>query len=168
MHAHANQLSQSKVRAAMPDISGTVNASPAASHEGKGAGGAATASLDAGDGAGRRGGELARAGGSPAARPRVPQALALDAGVPVKAPRLISETKPVYPATARQARVDGNVVVRIVIDKAGNVVDARAIAGPEVLRGAAVDAVRQWRYEPSTLNGQPVPVQMPVTIPFRR
>jgi periplasmic protein TonB len=119
-------------------------------------------------GAGRRGGELAGAGGSPAARPRMSQALALDAGVPVKAPRLVSETKPVYPATARQAGVDGNVVVRIVIDKAGNVVDARAIAGPEMLRGAAVDAVRQWRYEPSTLNGQPVPVQMPVTIPFRR
>jgi len=96
------------------------------------------------------------------------QALAVDAGVPVKAPRLISETKPVYPATARQAGVDGNVVVRIVIDKAGNVVDARAIAGPEMLRGAAVDAVRQWRYEPSSLNGQQVSVQMPVTIPFRR
>ena len=168
MPERANQLSQSKVRAAMPGVSGTVNASPVASREGKGAGGAGAASRDAEDRAGRRSGELAGAAESPAARPRVSQALALDAGVPVKVPRLISETKPVYPATARQAGVDGNVVVRIVIDKAGNVVDARAIAGPEMLRGAAVDAVRQWRYEPSILNGQPVSVQMPVAIPFRR
>ena len=168
MPARASQLSQSKGRAAMPHVSGTVNAGPVASREEKGARGAAGASLDARDGAGKRGDDLAGAGVSQPARPRVPQALALDAGVPVKAPRLISETKPDYPATARQAGVDGNVVVRIVIDKAGNVVDARAIAGPEMLRGAAVDAVRQWRYDPSSLNGQPVSVQMPVTIPFRR
>lgn len=165
---NANKLSQSKLRAAVPEVSGTVNASPVASREGTGAGGAAAASLDVADGAGKRGGEPAVAAGSPATRPRVSQALALDTGVTVRAPRLISETKPVYPVTAQQAGADGNVVVRIVIDKAGNVVDARAVAGPEILLGAALDAVRQWRYEPSMLNGRPVPVQMQVTIPFSR
>jgi len=167
MSPHASQLPQSKVRAGIPEVSGAVNASPVAPREGKGAGSAATASLDVGDGTAQRGGDPAGAGGLPATRPHVSQALALDTGLLVKAPRLFSETKPVYPAAARQAGVDGNVVVRIVIDKAGNVVDARAIAGPEILRGAALDAVRQWRYEPSILNGQPVSVQMPVTIPFR-
>ena len=166
--AHANQPSQPKARAAQPDVSGTVNARPVASREGKTAEIAAGAPPAAGDVRGSRGGAASGTGGSPEVTPRASQAVVAGAGGSVKAPRVISETKPVYPATARQAGVEGSVVVRIVIDKAGNVVDAKAIAGPEILRGAAVDAVRQWRYEPSILSGQPVSVQMPVTIPFRR
>ena len=75
---------------------------------------------------------------------------------------------PVYPAIARQANVEGNVVVRVVIDKAGNVSDVHAISGPPLLRQAAVDALRQRKYEPSRLNGQPISIEMLVTIQFHR
>ncbi len=166
--AHANQLPQPKAGAARPDVSGTVNARPVASREAKATENTPGLPMEAGPVRGGRGGVAPAAGGSPEVAPRASQALALDSGVWVKAPRVISETKPAYPAAARQAGVEGSVVVRMLIDKEGNVVDAKALAGPETLRGAAVDAARQWKYEPSILNGQPVSVQMPVTIPFRR
>jgi protein TonB len=58
--------------------------------------------------------------------------------------------------------------VRIVIDKAGNVTEARALSGPMLLRDAAVSALRQRKYAPSKLDGRPISVEMLVTIQFRR
>jgi protein TonB len=89
-------------------------------------------------------------------------------GGEVKPPKVISSVAPVYPTIARQANVEGNVVVRVTVDKTGNVSDAHAISGPPLLRQAAVDALRQRKYEPSTLNGQPISVEMLVTIQFHR
>jgi TonB family protein len=89
-------------------------------------------------------------------------------GGDVREPRLISSTLPVYPIGARQSGVEGDVVVNTTIDKNGSVLGMHVVSGPPLLRQAALDALRRWKYEPSRLNGQPVAVEMQVTIKFRR
>ncbi|MGB8540236.1 MAG: TonB family protein [Candidatus Acidiferrales bacterium] len=89
-------------------------------------------------------------------------------GGQVKEPRLLSSTLPVYPALAKQSNIQGDVVIRATIDKAGRVAHMDVVSGPAVLRQAALDALSRWKYEPSKLDGQPVSVQMLVTIKFRR
>jgi len=84
-----------------------------------------------------------------------------------KEPQLLTRVLPQYPNLARQAHTEGDVAIEIVVDKAGNVGDAKVISGPTVLRQAAIDAVRRWKYEPSLLDGQPTSVEMLVTIRFR-
>ncbi len=73
---------------------------------------------------------------------------------------------PIYPEIARAARVSGTVVVECTIDPSGRVVDARVITGHALLNESALDAVRQWRYEPTRLNRVPVAVLMTVTVRF--
>src|SRR5580704_11688089 len=84
----------------------------------------------------------------------------------VKEPRLLSRVMPEYPLVAKQAGIQGDVVVKTTIDQKGNVVNTQVVSGPAMLRGPALAALRRWKYEPSTLNGQPVEVQMMVTIKF--
>lgn len=100
---------------------------------------------------------------SPEMRPEGPVKI----GGNVKEPKLLSSVMPVYPSTARSSGQQGDVVVDTTIDKSGRVVRMHAITGPTSLRSAAMDALRRWRYEPSTLDGEPVEVQMQVTIKFR-
>jgi TonB family protein len=89
-------------------------------------------------------------------------------GGQVKEPRLLSSTLPIYPALAKQSNTQGDVVIRATIDKAGRVAHMDVVSGPAVLRQAALDALSRWKYEPSKLDGQPVSIQMLVTIKFRR
>jgi TonB family protein len=84
----------------------------------------------------------------------------------VKEPRLVSRVMPEYPIVAKQAGIQGDVVVKTTIDEKGNVVNMQIVSGPALLRGAALAALRRWRYEPSTLNNQPISVQLLVTIKF--
>ena len=79
---------------------------------------------------------------------------------------MISSVLPKYPSIARQAGVEGNVVVDTVVDKTGNVASMKVVSGPLMLRQPALDALRQWKYEPSKLNGQPISVEMIVSIQF--
>jgi TonB family protein len=67
---------------------------------------------------------------------------------------------------AKQAGIQGDVVVKTTIDEKGNVVDMKVVAGPALLRGAALAALHRWKYQPSTLNGQPIAIQMLVTLKF--
>jgi protein TonB len=85
----------------------------------------------------------------------------------VKEPRLIARVDPRYPPLAIQTHMQGAVIVDAVIDEHGNVVEARVVSGPPLLIQAAMDAVRQWKYEPTYLNDEPVPVQLNVTVQFR-
>ncbi len=82
-------------------------------------------------------------------------------------PRLISSVPPEYPSLARARRLTGDVLLDVLIDDAGKVSDMKVLSGPVLLRDAAMDALRQWRYEPARLNGQPTPIHMQVTIKFR-
>jgi len=85
----------------------------------------------------------------------------------VQPPRLLSSVLPVYPATAKQARVEGDVAIQADIDAGGNVAHMKVVSGPLPLREAATNALRRWKYKPSRLNDIPVPVQLQVVIKFR-
>ena len=85
----------------------------------------------------------------------------------VKEPRLLSRVDPVYPALARQTHMQGTVVIDAVIDEHGDVVEMKVVSGPPLLIQSALDAVRRWKYEPTYLNEEPVPVQLNVTVTFR-
>ena len=73
---------------------------------------------------------------------------------------------PVYPPLAREVRISGTVLVDAVIDEHGNVVQARVLSGQPLLIDAALKAVLQWKNEPTTLNGQPVSVELQVQVHF--
>jgi TonB family protein len=70
--------------------------------------------------------------------------------------QLIHKVEPNYPPTAREAHTEGSVVLRLVVAANGAVRNVRVVSGPRVLTAAAIDAVVQWRYRPSCLNGQPI------------
>ncbi len=91
----------------------------------------------------------------------------MQVGGTVKEPKLISSTPVVYPSVAKDSHVQGDVVIDTQIDKNGNVVHMKVTSGPMMLRQAALDAVRRWKYEPSTLDGQPRSIEMLVTVKFR-
>jgi protein TonB len=104
-----------------------------------------------------------------AALPPPPKATApvrIKQGGSVTAASIISQTRPVYPPLARQARIQGSVVLHAIIDKDGNVSELQVISGHPLLVQAALDAVRQWRYKPTLLNGEPVEVDTTITVTF--
>ena len=74
---------------------------------------------------------------------------------------------PKYPETAMKAGVEGNVDLDIVIGKTGRIEMLRVTKGSPLLAGAAADAVEQWRYEPTLLNGKPVRIRTTVSISFK-
>ena len=80
--------------------------------------------------------------------------------------KAVSKPAPEYPAIARAARASGTVVVRITVDKSGRVSEAEAESGHPLLQQAAASAVRQWRFTPTLLSGQPVRVTGKVTVNF--
>jgi len=84
----------------------------------------------------------------------------------VTAASIIQQTRPLYPALARQARIQGNVVLHAIIDKDGKVAQLEVISGHPLLVQAALDAVKQWRYKPTQLNGDPVEVDTTITVTF--
>jgi protein TonB len=79
---------------------------------------------------------------------------------------LIRRVQPEYPALAKQARIQGTVVLRAVIDREGTIQDLQVIIGHPLLVQAAINAVRQWRYRPYYLNEQAVEVETLVTVNF--
>jgi len=84
----------------------------------------------------------------------------------VDAPVRTTYTAPTYPPLAQAARVDGTVILEATIDAQGVVQDVRVLRSVPLLDAAAIEAVRQWRYRPTRLNGQAVPVIMTVTVTF--
>ena len=89
------------------------------------------------------------------------------AGSLLRPPRQTYSVDPEYPPLARQTRLSGTVVIDAVIDERGNVVQARVVSGHPLLIAAALRAVLQWKYEPTSLNGQPVSVELHVQVSFQ-
>lgn len=87
-------------------------------------------------------------------------------GGKVQAPRIIDEVQPRYPALARDVRAQGDVVIDSVIDAQGDVTEMKLVRGNPLLVAAAFNAVRQWKYQPTLLNGTPVAVEMHVVVHF--
>lgn len=100
---------------------------------------------------------------APTSLPKAP----VRVGGRVMAPRAIMAPDPIYPSLAKQARISGDVVIDAVIDANGNVVEMQVLAGHPLLVPAGLDALRKWKYQPTILNDEPVPVQLIVTIKFR-
>lgn len=85
----------------------------------------------------------------------------------VSEPVLLHEARPVYPQLALAHHVEGAVGMKLLIDTAGRVSRAEVLDGPPVLRQAALDAVRQWRYRPASLDGEAVTMAVKVAVQFR-
>ena len=83
-------------------------------------------------------------------------------------PKKIKDVQPVYPALAQSAHVTGAVTIEATIGSDGKVMDAKVIHSIPLLDQAALDAVQQWEYLPTMLNGKPVPVVVTVTVNFTR
>jgi len=79
---------------------------------------------------------------------------------------LLRKVQPNYPPLAKQARIQGSVVLQAVIGKDGTIQNLRAVSGHPMLIQSAIDAVRQWKYKPYFLNGEPVEVDTQVTVNF--
>lgn len=80
--------------------------------------------------------------------------------------KLIKKIDPVFPELAKRARISGSVVLLVTVDEEGNVSEINVEQGHPLLRDAAVQAVKQWKYSPTILNGEPVPVIATVTVIF--
>src|SRR5207302_5386957 len=96
---------------------------------------------------------------TPVAVPHVatPQRVRVSAGVTNGL--LVKRVQPPYPSLARQARIQGTVVLQAEISKTGDIQNLRLISGHPMLAPAAIEAVKQWKYKPYLLNGEPVEVE---------
>jgi TonB family protein len=80
--------------------------------------------------------------------------------------KIIHLVKPVYPKDAKKDRIQGTILLHAIVAKDGSVQDLQYISGPRELMRAAMDAVRQWRYAPTLLVGQPVEVDTTISVVF--
>lgn len=109
----------------------------------------------------------------PAAKPPAPAAPEVKTtprirqGGTVQQAMLISQAKPIYPPLAIQAHIQGDVILHAIIDREGRVSELQVINGHPLLMQSALAAVRQWRYRPTLLNGDPVEVDTTITVSFR-
>jgi protein TonB len=90
----------------------------------------------------------------------------LKVGGAVRPPKKLVDVKPEYPEDARTAKIEGVVILGIVIGEDGSVLDTTVLRSIPALDQAAVDAVSQWVFEPTLLNGEPVEIEMSVTVNF--
>lgn len=99
--------------------------------------------------------------------PVAPDAPIVPVGGDVKAARLLSSVKPGYPALAKSQHVSGSVIIDALIDANGRVTTMKVVSGPTLLHQAAMEALKQWKYEPAMLDGKAVPMHLTVTLQFR-
>jgi protein TonB len=103
-------------------------------------------------------------GGLPQAPP--PPETPIRVGGDIREPRKVKHVDPVYPLAAKEARIQGVVILECVISAQGKVADVKVLRGAPLLDDAAVVAARQWAYTPTLVGGVPVPVVMTVTVWF--
>jgi periplasmic protein TonB len=103
---------------------------------------------------------------TPVAVPKVatPQRVRVSSGV--VSGLLLRKVNPTYPPLARQARIQGTVILQAEISKDGNIENLQLISGHPMLAPAAIEAVKQWKYKPYLLNGEPVEVETQVQVNF--
>ncbi len=103
---------------------------------------------------------------TPVAVPKVatPQRVRVSQGVTQGL--LVHQVKPTYPPLARQARIQGAVILQAVISKQGTIENLKVVSGHPMLTSSAIEAVKQWKYKPYVLNGEPVEVETQVTVNF--
>jgi len=112
------------------------------------------------------GGVIGGAGSSAAPPPPKVTPKRITVGGNVQAAHLVNRVQPVYPPLARQTRISGTVKLHAIIGKNGAVEQLQVVSGHPLLVQAALDAVRQWRYQPTLLNGEPVEVDTEIDVIF--
>lgn len=80
--------------------------------------------------------------------------------------KLLKKVPPEYPAEARENRIEGTVKLQVVVQKDGSVTVQNVVEGDPILSPAAVEAVRQWRYEPALLDGKPIDMETTIEVTF--
>ena len=110
------------------------------------------------------GGVIGGAGTAPPPPKLAPKRVTV--GGNVQAARLVNRVQPLYPPLARQTRISGTVKLHAIIGKNGAVEQLQVVSGHPLLVQSALDAVRQWRYQPTLLNGDPVEVDTTITVTF--
>jgi periplasmic protein TonB len=103
-------------------------------------------------------------GGPPPPPPKTPDRIRV--GGNVQQANLIHQVMPMYPEIAKTAHIQGTVILHAIISKEGTVQELQYISGPPLLMRSAMDAVRQWRYRPTLLNGEPVQVDTTISVVF--
>lgn len=88
-------------------------------------------------------------------------------GGDVKPAKLLKSVQPIYPQMARTQHVSGNVQIDALIDAGGNVSSMKVLSGPALLRDAALESLKQWKYQPAELDGKPTPMHLTVVLQFR-
>ncbi|HUC29039.1 MAG TPA: TonB family protein [Candidatus Acidoferrum sp.] len=103
---------------------------------------------------------------TPTVAPKIaaPQRVRVSSGV--QSGLLIRKVNPAYPPLARQARIQGTVILQALISKDGNIENLQLISGHPMLAPSAIEAVKQWKYKPYLLNGEPVEVETQVQVNF--
>jgi periplasmic protein TonB len=98
--------------------------------------------------------------------PPPPRITRTKVGGQVQEAKIIARPNPIYPPLARQARIQGKVQLHAIIDKEGHVSELQVVSGHPLLVKAALDAVQNWRYQPTILNGEPVEVDTTIDVNF--
>jgi periplasmic protein TonB len=103
---------------------------------------------------------------TPTVAPKIatPQRVRVSSGV--QSGLLVRKVNPSYPPLARQARIQGTVILQAEISKDGNITNLQLISGHPMLAPAAIEAVKQWKYRPYLLNGEPVEVETTIQVNF--
>ena len=91
---------------------------------------------------------------------------AVRVGGNIRQPEIIRLVKPAYPPAAIKAQIEGVVVLEATVTERGDVADIKVISGPPMLIPAAIKAVEEWKYEPTLINGRPVPVILTARVSF--
>lgn len=112
------------------------------------------------------GGVIGGAGSSAAPPPPKVTPKRITVGGNVQAAHLVNRVQPIYPPLARQTRISGTVKLHAIIGKNGAVEQLQVVSGHPLLVQSALDAVRQWRYQPTLLNGEPVEVDTEIDVIF--
>jgi periplasmic protein TonB len=111
-------------------------------------------------------GNLSNLMGNESAGPKpVLQAMTVSQGV--SQGLITKRVQPVYPSTALRMRIEGSVQLLATISKTGNITSIKVESGEPLLTRAATDAVKQWKYKPYLLNGEPVEIQTQITVDFK-
>jgi len=146
-----------------PNIGEVHLASPMVNRPAKQADGIAAPAISESDAAANLGAGLSEPSSGQPAAPEAP----LPVGGDVRPAKLISSVAPAYPAMAKTEHVVGDVQIDALIDVTGRVTTMKVLSGPALLQRAAMDALRQWKYQPASLDGKPVPMHLTVTLQFR-
>jgi len=104
----------------------------------------------------------------PAALPKAAPAAVVGPVSRIQPARLVQRVEPVYPEAARRLQMSGKVVVKATITKSGTVSGIQWVSGNNLFRDSAITALKQWRYKPASLNGEPVESDLEIVLQFNR